>query len=122
MRCPSCGHRNREAAKFCEECGAPVRDGFTLRSVVNVYQHFQGPRVAMCPETGAFENIELDATYAALTSMLGAAQLSVACCSRWPDSRHCDQGCLAGVDGAWAQEHGLLTPKAGTSKGPGSMR
>src|SRR3990170_2614870 len=21
MRCPSCGHENREAARFCEECG-----------------------------------------------------------------------------------------------------
>ena len=25
MRCPSCNHENREAAKFCEECAAPLR-------------------------------------------------------------------------------------------------
>ena len=24
MRCPSCGHENRDAAKFCEECAAPL--------------------------------------------------------------------------------------------------
>ena len=24
MRCPSCGHENREGAKFCEECAAPA--------------------------------------------------------------------------------------------------
>jgi predicted amidophosphoribosyltransferase len=25
MKCPSCGHENREHAKFCEECARPVR-------------------------------------------------------------------------------------------------
>ena len=24
MSCPSCGHENREAAKFCESCGAKL--------------------------------------------------------------------------------------------------
>lgn len=24
MICPACGHQNRPAAKFCEECGAAV--------------------------------------------------------------------------------------------------
>ena len=24
MRCPSCGHENRDGAKFCEECAAPT--------------------------------------------------------------------------------------------------
>src|SRR5216684_1047150 len=24
MRCPSCAHENRDAAKFCEECAAPL--------------------------------------------------------------------------------------------------
>jgi hypothetical protein len=122
MRCPSSGHENRENAKFCEECGVPIRDGFMLRRVVDAYQHFQGPRVAMCPETGTLVDIEFDATYAAVTYVLGAAQLSVARCSRWPESRHCDQTCLAGIDGAWAQEHGLLTRTPATSRGPGSSR
>src|SRR5215467_13256515 len=25
MKCPSCGHENREQAKFCEECARPIR-------------------------------------------------------------------------------------------------
>ena len=24
MNCPACGHKNREAARFCDECGTPV--------------------------------------------------------------------------------------------------
>jgi predicted amidophosphoribosyltransferase len=24
MRCPSCHHHNRDVAKFCEECAAPL--------------------------------------------------------------------------------------------------
>jgi predicted amidophosphoribosyltransferase len=24
MKCPGCGHENRDAAKFCEECAAPL--------------------------------------------------------------------------------------------------
>src|SRR5438128_181716 len=25
MKCPFCGHKNREQAKFCEECARPIR-------------------------------------------------------------------------------------------------
>jgi hypothetical protein len=24
MTCPACGHENRPAAKFCEDCAAPI--------------------------------------------------------------------------------------------------
>ncbi len=47
MQCPACGHENRDGAKFCEECAAPVTRrcggcGATLR-----------PTAKFCDECGA---------------------------------------------------------------------
>jgi hypothetical protein len=32
MKCPACGHENRDAAKFCDECAAPVTGAAPSRS------------------------------------------------------------------------------------------
>jgi hypothetical protein len=80
-----------------------------LPSLAHAYQRFRGPRVVTCPETKGIVDIELDALYAALTAAGGKAKLRVAHCERWPEYQPCPQSCLAGVDAAWAREHGLLT-------------
>lgn len=91
-----------------------------LLSAVQSYRHFRGPRVVICPGTGGMVNIELDAAHAAFTSVVGEPRLRVASCACWPGEGDCNQGCLRGIEGTWAREHGLLTRPPETSKPPGS--
>jgi predicted amidophosphoribosyltransferase len=56
MRCAACGHENRDAAKFCEECAGPLKRlcascGSELR-----------PTAKFCDECGAAVAID-DTTY-----------------------------------------------------------
>jgi len=55
---------------------------------------FLGPRKLLCPDTGNFALVRIDARHAAVRSLLGDADFRVKCCSRWPKSQDCRQECL----------------------------
>jgi hypothetical protein len=78
-------------------------------TVADAARRFRGPRVVRCPSTHGPVNVELDTMHAAVTSLIGEPRLRIARCARWPECAHCDQGCLEGVDAAWAGQHGVLT-------------
>jgi hypothetical protein len=57
-----------------------------LPVALSVFADFRKPREVICPE---------DATYAALTSAVGANRLRLDGCSRWPDRGACNRACLS---------------------------
>jgi len=62
-------------------------------------------------DTNTFVEVDLDARFAALTSLRGKPTLRVKQCARWQDaqSQSCAQECLHGVDALALEGHGLLT-------------
>jgi len=54
MKCSACGHQNRDAAKFCEECAAPLgrkcaRCGADLRPVAKFCDECAAPVTGASP-------------------------------------------------------------------------
>jgi len=58
---------------------------------------YGGKRAIICPETHAAAGVVVDARHAAATSILGAPELRLASCSRWPEKRDCGQECLGQI-------------------------
>jgi hypothetical protein len=81
---------------------------------MDTYARLRGPRVVTCPDTHAFVEVDLDARFAALTSLRGKPALRIKQCARWQDAqlRSCGQECLHGVDALAVEGHGLLTRAA----------
>ena len=53
MRCPSCGHQNREGRKFCSECAAALEVRCQSCQTLNEPgEKFCGERVALRGESG----------------------------------------------------------------------
>jgi hypothetical protein len=67
--------------------------------VAGAYRRFRGKKLPTCPATHAIAAVELDARHAALTAALGAADLRVKTCSRWPEHRKCGQECVRELEG-----------------------
>lgn len=67
---------------------------------VRAYRRYRGKRVIVCPETCAPAAVELDAGHAALSDLLGTADLRLRSCSRWPEREDCGQECLAQIEAA----------------------
>ena len=63
---------------------------------LDVYRRVRGPRTVLCPETGAPEEIEIDAWHAAATAVPGPPRLRVVACTEWPARAGCREGCLSG--------------------------
>lgn len=61
---------------------------------------FRGQRVIVCPENRAAAGVVVDARHAAATAMLGAPELRLAACSRWPEKAGCGQECLGQIASA----------------------
>ena len=55
---------------------------------------FRGTRVITCPETGQAAAVGLSLWPAALSSLFRKPVLRVEKCSRWPEARSCDHGCV----------------------------
>jgi hypothetical protein len=73
---------------------------FVLRAAVSAYLEFRGKRVVTCPETKAPAAVEVDATQAAFTAVLGEPELRLKDCSRWPERQNCGQECLKQIEAA----------------------
>ena len=61
---------------------------------------FRGQRVIVCPETHSAAGVVVDARHAAASSILGAPELRLASCSRWPERAGCGQECLGQIASA----------------------
>ena len=71
---------------------------FVVRYYVKASRRFGGARVIICPETRAQAMVELDTRRAALTSLVGRADLRLENCWRWPLHQDCGQECLLQLD------------------------
>jgi len=61
------------------------------------FRTLRGMRVVTCPETRQRAAVALNGPHAVWTAILGTPDLRVHGCSRWPDRRECDQGCIREV-------------------------
>ena len=69
-----------------------------IRYFVRTSERFGGAQVIICPETGKQAMIEVDARHAALTSLIGQADIRLESCWRWPLNKECGQECLIQLD------------------------
>ena len=71
---------------------------FGIRYFVRASKQFGGARVIICPETGKQAMVEVDASRAALTSLVGQTDIRLENCWRWPLNENCGQECLLQLD------------------------
>lgn len=64
---------------------------------LNAWWKMRGTRVIICPETRKPAAVEVDGAHAALSAMWENADVRLQECSRWPERRQCDQGCVAQI-------------------------
>lgn len=69
-----------------------------VRYFVLSSEKFAGGRIITCPETGKQAMVELDVRHAAISSLLGQADLRLENCWRWPLRQDCGQECLLQLD------------------------
>jgi hypothetical protein len=60
---------------------------------LSVFAEFRKPKEVICPENGQPARVAVDATYAAMTSVVGMNKLRLYGCSRWPERGACDRAC-----------------------------
>ena len=71
---------------------------FAVRYFIKASKRFGGARVIVCPETGKQAMVEVDTRRAALTSLVGRADIRLESCWRWPMNEACGQECLLQLD------------------------
>lgn len=71
---------------------------FAARYFIKASKRFSGSRVIICPETGKQAMVEVDTCRAALTSLVGRADIRLESCWRWPLQENCGQQCLLQLD------------------------
>jgi hypothetical protein len=68
---------------------------------LNAYRTARGKRVITCPETKKPAAVDVNAAYAAVTTLRkGEASFRLRDCSRWPERRDCGQECLRQIEAA----------------------
>jgi len=67
---------------------------FAVRYFILAAERFGGSQVIICPETGKQAMVEVDTRRAALTSLVGRADIRLENCWRWPLREDCGQECL----------------------------
>lgn len=65
---------------------------------VRAYVRYRGKRVITCPETHCPEAVELDASLAAVSSLLKGPELHLTSCTRWPERQDCPQDCIREIE------------------------
>ena len=64
---------------------------------VRAWVKFRGQRVIECPDNRQPAGVVVDAGHAASTGILGAPELRLSSCSRWPEKTGCGQMCLSQI-------------------------
>lgn len=59
---------------------------------------YRGSRIVTCPETKEPVVVEIDSLHASLTEIVGAPDIRLENCSRWPMNEECGQECLMHLD------------------------
>jgi hypothetical protein len=68
---------------------------------LNAYRTARGKRVITCPETKEAAAVDVNAAYAAVTTLRkDEACFRLRDCSRWPERRDCGQECLRQIEAA----------------------
>lgn len=71
-----------------------VASFFGVRWFIRARSKFGGTQIVTCPETKNPAYVQVDVFEAALTSALGASDIRLQSCSRWPMKKDCGQECL----------------------------
>lgn len=61
---------------------------------LSILSRYRGDRLVTCPETHNTAVVELDASHAASSGVLGHEDLRLKSCTRWPERADCDEDCL----------------------------
>lgn len=61
---------------------------------VRAYRLYGRARLVTCPETAEAVLVKIHATRAIASKLAGGNQLPLRSCSRWPERKDCDQGCV----------------------------
>ncbi len=69
-----------------------------LRKLIPAYSKWSGIMMVTCPESMSAAGVEVDAKYAALTSLGVKQNLTLKSCTRWPERQNCGQDCLTQVE------------------------
>jgi hypothetical protein len=64
------------------------------------WRKYSGKRVIECPDNQQPAGVVVDARHAALSAALGASELRLSACSRWPEKAGCGQPCLSQIAAA----------------------
>lgn len=83
---------------------------FGVRWFLRARSKYGGTQIVTCPETLNPAYVEVDALQAAITSALGASDIRLQNCSRWPMKKDCGQECLLDLNVAPGDclVHGVL--------------
>lgn len=71
---------------------------FGIRWLVQSSSRYRGSRTVTCPETKRPAIVAVDSLHASLTSTVGAPDIRLEACSRWPMKEDCGQECLTNLD------------------------
>jgi len=63
-------------------------------------RRYRGTMLVTCPETIRPEAVTVDWRHAASTGLVGAPELRLRDCTRWPERQDCAQGCLLQIERA----------------------
>jgi hypothetical protein len=87
-----------------------VASFFGIRWILRARSKYGGTQIVTCPETNTSAYVEVDVLEAALTSVLGASDIRLQNCSRWPTKKDCGQECLLNLTVAPSDclVHGVL--------------
>jgi hypothetical protein len=69
-----------------------------IRLLLRALAPYRGSKIVNCPETEKPVIVEVDSLHAAMTTAVGAPELRLSSCSRWPLNANCGQQCLARLD------------------------
>jgi hypothetical protein len=78
--------------------GAVLVTGLPVALSLQNYFRNRGRLAAVCPESHAPVNIEVDNNYAFWTALRGVEHSRLKSCTRWPEKGDCGQECLAQVE------------------------
>jgi hypothetical protein len=70
------------------------------RRMGRAFLKFRGTRVVVCPETGEYVAVEVDARHAAATAASHEPELVLTKCTRWPERADCHQDCVRQIEHA----------------------
>ncbi|HEU4387451.1 MAG TPA: hypothetical protein VFV34_06615 [Blastocatellia bacterium] len=71
---------------------------FVAVPALGAYRKYRGRRIVVCPETRKNVAVEVNASIAAASAVVGEPRLRLSDCTRWPERRDCGQECLPQIE------------------------